>query len=469
MIPTDFQIPTPEGVELAPYQDEGVRYALQRKVTLIADEPGVGKTAQAVAFVNCFLPKRVLIICPASLKVNWSREWAKFTVHDEMSVGIAFSKKGWPDADVVIVNFERLKKYDSEIKAHTWDVVIIDEAHYIKNPDAERTQCILGRRAKRKHKKRPAQEAIAPLRFKKLLMLTGTPLLNQPVDLWVLCQLADPTGLGADYMKFTKRYCAGWNAPWGYDTTGASNLDELKRLLKERFMIRRHKADVLKSLPAKRRVVLELPTDGLNVSTLLKREIALYDRASQVTDVTADFEEQVAKLKDQQVSEVVEVVEDLAATRQEVALKKLPMVFEFVDNLLDQGEKVIVFAHHHAVADALWGRYGETAAIITGKVTGDTKRQAQVDKFQNDPNCRVFIGQIKAAGVGHTLTAAYSVVFAEIDYTPANLEQAEDRAHRRGQLNAVTAYYLVLEGSLDAGIIQKVVEKQSVISQAIND
>lgn len=462
-LPDDFEIPMPEGRDLLPYQVEGVKYAIPRRVTLIADEPGLGKTAQAIAFCNSFQISRVLIVCPSSLKTNWLREWSKFTVHDDLTTRSAAAHRVFPKTDVVIINYELMWKFRTKLRQVVWDVVILDEAHLIKNERTRWSKIILGWLECAK------KNQVQPLRFRKMVMLSGTPILNRPVDLWNLCRLGDPKGLGRDYREFTKRYCKGWKAPWGWDATGADNLDELNELLHQRFMIRRLKADVLTQLPPKRRSVIELPTDGMGLDELLQREIALYEMAKsqQIELANEDFEDQVARLKEESAADKVETLNDLAATRQEVALQKLPMAFEFIDGLVQAGQKVIVFCYHLAVADALWERYGAQAAMITGKVP-EKERQAQVDRFQTDPGCTVFIGQIKAAGVGHTLTASSTVVFLELDYVPANLIQAEDRAHRISQVNAVMAYYLVLEGSLDASIIRKVIEKQEIAALALD-
>jgi SWI/SNF-related matrix-associated actin-dependent regulator 1 of chromatin subfamily A len=232
-------------------------------------------------------------------------------------------------------------------------------------------------------------------------------------------------------------------------------------------MIRHDKG--LLNLPPKFRTVIELPTDGLGITTLLKREADLYAQlqADPSIDLTAeDFEDQVDRLVKAKGPDKVQMMLDLAATRQEVALKKLPMVIAFADNLIDQGEKVILFVYHRAVAQALEDHYGKAAVVVTGGVTLK-KRQEAVDAFQADPTKTVFIGQIKAAGTGLTLTASRTVIFVELDYVPGNLEQAEDRVHRISQDRISNCYYLVLVASLDATIAAKVVEKRKNIDKVM--
>lgn len=459
-LPDDYIVPVPDDVTLLPHQEENVRFAAGRKATLIADAPGCGKTFSTIALANCFLPKRVLVICPSSLKINWKREFAKYSVHDHLSVGVATSKE-LPNTDIIIANYDIIQKWHSRLVAVNWDFLILDEAHYVKNPDAERTKRIFGKAAKRK--------PIKGIPHKRLILLTGTPMTNRPIDLWQFCQVADPNGLGKDYFAFVKRYCAAWKSPWGLDVSGASNLEELGNKLRQSFMIR-HDKDIL-GLPPKLCSVIELPTDGLGVSALLKREAALYATLKADPDVdleSEDFEEQVERLSKQRGPDRVQMMTDLAATRQEVALKKLPLAISFIDNIVSQGEKTVVFVYHRAVAAALRDHYGDTAVVVTGE-TPMQRRQDAVDAFQGDPAKTVFIGQIKAAGTGLTLTAARTVVFVELDYVPGNLAQAEDRVHRISQDLVCNIYYLVLEGSLDSTIAQSVVEKQRNIRTVIGE
>lgn len=456
-LPDDFVVPVPEGVTLLPHQIENVRFAAERRVSLIADPPGLGKTLSAIALTNCFLPRRILIVCPATLKINWAREIAKYGVHENLSVGISTSK-ALPTTDIVIINYDIVERYHAALLTVEWDFLILDEAHYVKNPEAKRTRLIFGKASKRK--------PIKGLRYRRLIMLTGTPMTSRPVDLWNFCLVADPQGLGRDYYAFVKRYCAAWASPWGLDVSGASNLEELGRKLRAAFLIR-HEKDLL-DLPPKIRSVLELPTDGIGVQALLRKEADLYRRLEAAgADLEGeDFEDQVARLDKAAAPDRVQMMTDLAATRQEVALKKLPMVIQFADNLVEQGEKVIIFTYHKAVAEALRQHYGDSAVVVTGDVPEKTRQKA-VDAFQTDAAKTIFIGQIRAAGVGLTLTAARTVIFAEIDYVPANLEQAEDRVHRISQDRVCNIIYLVLAGSLDATIATKVVEKMQNIRQVM--
>lgn len=437
-----------------PHQLENVEYALSRRVTLIADPPGLGKTFSAICICNEYELKRVLIVCPASLKLNWKREWEDSTEHKDLSVGVV--TKDYADTDVVIINYEQLKKHHHILSKIIWDVMILDEAHYIKNADSIRSRCILGHNPKRK------KDRLSPIKFRTCLLLTGTPVLNRPVDLWNLCRLADQQDLGKDYYAFTKRYCAGFNAPWGYDVSGSSNIEELSIKLKERFMIVHDKA--ILNLPPKFRSIIEVECDK-QAEKLIELERRLYDKLNLHEK---DFFEKIEDLEGDVPSDVVEDVSNLAKTRQEIALKKLPNAISFIKDMLAQDEKVVVFCYHKAVAKELEEAFKNVSVAITG-ATPQSQRQANVDKFQNDEYCTVFIGQIKAAGVGHTLTKARIVVFVEIDYVPANMLQAEDRVYRISQDRPVNIYYIVLQQSLDADICKSLKEKQQVIDRIMKD
>lgn len=478
----DYYPPVPDGWALLAFQRAGVEYTLPRADTLIADQPGLGKSPQSVVVANTIENlTSTLIICPASLKRNWEREWNRWTIHSHLSVGIA-NGKYFPNTDVVIINYDILHNWEKELRLRVWDLLICDEAHALKTKGTRRTAHVLGGQYETKvtvntrdgkTKKKKKRIKVDRIRARKRVFLSGTPMLSRPIDLWPLAEACDPTDLGRDWYTFTRRYCAAWDAPWGYDTSGASNLDELQHKLRSKFMIRRTKEQVLKELPPKRRQIIEFPAEG--AKRLLDREIQMYERFSGLLETVPsppspgdkaqprEYEDAVAGLvgPEQEIA-----LEDFALLRQEVALKKLPMAVEFINELLEAGEKVIVFAYHKAVINELRVLYPQ-AACISGDVP-QHKRQDQVDKFQNEPECNVFIGQHIAAGTGHTLTASSHVVFVELDWTPGNMEQCEDRAHRIGQEAAsVNIYHLVLEGSLDARMIESLIEKQKVIEAAL--
>ena len=238
---------------------------------------------------------------------------------------------------------------------------------------------------------------------------------------------------------------------FGWDFNGASNLDELQEILRSKFMVRRLKKDVLKELPAKVRQVLVLE-GGDKIRELLEKEKKAYDDYAQ-------------SLKDGEFESPA--FADMSKVRKEVAIAKIPFILDHVREALEELEKLVLFVYHHEVVDALKAALGNSCVTIDGR-TKNEDRQAAVDRFQSDPTCKVFVGTIRAAGVGITLTAASNVIFGELDWVPGNITQSEDRCHRIGQTDTVFVRHLVLEGSLDERMAQIIVEKQEVIDKALD-
>lgn len=452
--------PKPEGLEYLPYQRAGIAYASAHRDTLIADEMGLGKTIQAIGTINADpLARNILIVCPASLKLNWQREFAKWDTKN-LSYGVVTPKtKTFPGLDVVIINYELMSKWQEDLRRREWSVLIIDEAHYIKNPKALRSQEIFGRKKVVKETRDDAtgeisvkvKEAVDPIKAKRRLFLTGTPIVNKPIELWPMVHALDPEGLGKSKMKYAFRYCGAHHNGFGWDFNGSSNLEELQEILRSKFMVRRLKKDVLKELPPKRRQVLVLEC-GAAVKELLEKEKKTYDDYAQFVK-DGDFESPAFS--------------EMSKVRKAVAVAKIPFIVDHVKSALEELDKVCVFVHHYEVVDALAAAFGNSAVVIDGR-TSDEDRQAAVDRFQADENCKVFIGTIRAAGVGITLTASSTVIFGELDWVPGNVSQAEDRCHRIGQLDTVFVRHLVLQDSLDERMAQIIIGKQEVIDKALD-
>jgi SWI/SNF-related matrix-associated actin-dependent regulator 1 of chromatin subfamily A len=462
----DLEIPLPDGCELYPYQRAGVAYMTARWGVLQADEMGLGKTIQVLASVNALRLEHVLVICPKSLAATWVREAMKWLIHTSVStmsrhmLGERVASGVNLASSLLVVTYEEAKKYFATLAASYWDCVVVDEAHLVKNPKAQRSKTVYALAAK------------APRRW----LLTGTPVPNKPVELFPLLALADSDEWnlgGAGYWRFARRYCDAQkkpirckrDAPRAYQTSdgwfrdvmtvdGASNLEELQERLRSTVMIRRLKADVLADLPPKVRQVIELPANGARAALRAEQKLV-----TQTLGEPVDWAEAVRQLH---ASDPVAFAE-LARVRAETALAKVPAVLEHVRMALEGGvSKLLLWGHHHAVIDALVAGLADySPAELTGR-TSSEDRQAAVDRFQTDPACRVFVGSIQAGGVGLTLTAASLVLFAESSWVPAENTQAEDRAHRIGQRDTVTVQHLALEGSLDAHILQTVLAKQQV-------
>jgi SWI/SNF-related matrix-associated actin-dependent regulator 1 of chromatin subfamily A len=448
-VDADIDVPCPEGLEYRPYQRAGIAFASARPASLIADQPGLGKTIQAVGVINLDPTiRRILIVCPASLKANWAIELRRWLTRD-LTIGIAASRY-LPKADIAIANYDILTKLP--LDTIEWDLLVADECHLAKNPKAKRTKALFAIKARRR------------------LLLTGTPIVNRPIELWPLISYLDPeTWPKASFMKYAFRYCAakrGYGNHW--DFSGASHLDELQEKLRTTIMIRRLKSEVLTELPPKIRQIVTLPADGLNLDDG-RYEDAYADVESaeaeveRLTEGSEDYAAAVAKLKSARKF----LFEEMARVRHDTAVAKIPYAIEHLREALDDDRKVVVFAHHHAVIEALGTEFGREAVTIYGG-TKVEDRQDAVERFQADPSCRLFIGSIGAAGVGLTLTASSHVVFVELSWVPGEVSQAEDRLHRITQRNSVLVQHLVFDGSLDAKIVRTIVRKQSVIDAALD-
>lgn len=470
---TETVFVAPEGLSYLPYQNAGIEYILKRKYTLLGDAPGLGKTVQGIGVMNETRALRTLVICPASLKKNWLKEINRWsTQDDDFAAGIVGNK--WINTPSVIINFEMLKKFHKELRSLTWDLIIVDECQNIKNAKAERSKQVYG-----------YYRQIKPLRSHRYLWMSGTPILNKPIDLWPICKFFDPRDLGRDWDDFVYTYCDASETSFGVDTSGSSNSKELQYKLRTAFMVRRTKDQVLKELPPKRRQVFELPKKGL--TKVIREEMTFFEQnMSILEDLNEDFEEEeritpleaMAFIEEKKGSTMAEKVGELTESekimfessgivRKDLALAKAPMCVEYIKNLHEGVDKVVIFCHHKEVADILKVEF-PNHAVITGETPID-KRQDEVDKFQDCEEITDFIGNIQAAGVGHTLTAAHHVVFVEITYVPADMCQAEDRLHRIGQHDSVNCHYLVVEGSLDAKMIHDLILKEEIIEATLDE
>ena len=426
---SDMQIPVPDGLAYLPFQKAGIAYACERKNTLIGDEMGLGKTIQAIGVINLTTPKTVLVVCPASLKLNWKIEMVKWLVAERTIDIVNGGGDQIPaNPDIIIINYDVLTKHAKALQSRTWDMVIMDEVHKIKNPKAKRTIQAVSIKANRK------------------VLLTGTPITNRPIELQPIAGYLDHKSFG-NFFYFAKKYAGAYKSRFGWDFSGSSNLDELQRRLRQAFMIRRKKDEVLRDLPAKVRQVIVLPNKSYS-HELAKEFEALADAVEETSFEAVSFER-------------------MSIVRHEMALAK---VNDVVDHLADLDHQVVVMAHHKdVVQDIKEGleAFGKKVVTLTGDCN-QTHRQESVDTFQAG-KADVFIGTIGAAGVGITLTKASHVVFAELDWVPGNVSQAEDRCHRIGQEDSVLVQHLVVDGSIDARMAEALVEKQKVLDRALDN
>ena len=456
----DIDIPAPDGLEYMPFQKAGIKYALGRKSTLIADQMGTGKTIQALGVANaCPDVQTILIICPASLRLNWKQEAEKWLLGERTIQVVDAKNPPSHEADVLIINYDIIKKNAEFLAGFEWDLLIVDEAHYLKNPKTQRTKNVLG----------------GGIKAKRSLFLTGTPIVNKPIEIQPILAFINPDDFG-NFFQFAKRYANAYQSRWGWDFSGASNLGELQEKLRSTCMVRRLKADVLTELPAKRRSVIEIPANGktrfikaeqkavaFHEENILSLKVAV-ETAKTVEDAQV-YEDAVKALQ----GGVQAMLEEISRLRKETALAKAPVVADHVKNLVEEtDQKVVVFAHHHEVLDALVEAFGELGVVkLDGRDSMHARNDA-VNSFQTDDDVKVFVGGIQAAGVGLTLTASSHVIFAELDWVPGNMSQCEDSCHRIGQTDNVVVQHIVLEDSIDVNMAKTIVKKQAVIDSALD-
>ena len=430
-----------------PYQEVGLGFLEHVDGNgLIGDEPGLGKTEQSLAYLALHPELRpAVVVSPASLKINWAIEVAIWLETGDV-VEVIKNGKPYPltgDTGIIIINYDVLKKWLPELKRCKPQVLICDESHSIKNPKAARSKAAAHLAKSIPHR----------------ILLTGTPVLKCPSDLWHQISIIDPKRYNSkSFMSWHRRYCDakqlhfGDHHPW--DFSGASNLGELAESLKG-IMIRRTKAEVLPELPAKRRQTLFVSIDN-------SRE---YNHAEK------DFLSWIKEYKGQAAAERASSVEQLSvveALRQIAIRGKMKQAIEWISDFLATGEKLVVFATHRATIDTLMQEFSKVAVRLDGGMCAEEK-QLSVDRFQRDDEIRLFVGNIQAAGVGITLTAASNALFVELGWTPSLHEQAEDRQHRIGQKSAVNIYYMIASDTIDEKIMDMLEAKGGVTSAAIGD
>jgi len=453
----DPQVDLPEGLALYKFQEAGVKFIESRRGrVLIGDEMGLGKTVQALVWLRLHPEARpAVVVVPASLKLNWLREARKWLEPQERIQVINGRPNGQDyKGDVIIINYDVLKDWVEPLIKLNCKAVVVDEIHYIKTGKAQRTRAVraLIKGGTWDQETRTFTKLGEPAPF--VIGMSGTPIINRPIEAFNALNLIRPE-LFPSWRKYVDRYC-GVTYGWGgmADYSGASNTEELHKKLVETIMIRRLKADVLKDLPDKVRSVFPLELDN--------RE--------EYREAVRDFLGWLAETEGQEAADRASSAETLVSIgklKQLAVRGKLSSAIDWIQDVLDQGEKLIVFAVHHWVIDALMAQFSDKAVRLTGKETQQQK-QAAVDAFQDNPNVRLFIGNVKAAGVGITLTAASHVAFLELGWTPGEHSQAEDRAHRIGQENSVNIYYLVAENTIEEDIAELLDRKRQVLSAVLD-
>jgi hypothetical protein len=431
--PPALQLPAaPElAAALLPFQREGVAACIQAGGRLLlADEMGLGKTLQGLAVAAHYVAEwPVLIVVPSSLRWPWvdaCERWLHLVLRPASALNVCLNGSNTRLCDnacrVHIITYPLLanEAIRRQLEAAHFRVIVCDECHMLKNPKAQRSAALL-----------PLLERAA-----RCVLLSGTPALSRPMDLYTQLQALAPGRFGS-LSAFGQRYCGGTRRPWGWDYSGGSNLGELHaRLTRERLMVRRLKADVLTQLPPKRREAVRLELGAAPAAEMAtRRAAAAAAQAGGASSRETRFAAHSA----------------LHAWWAASGGAKAEAAAAYVLDALEGGAKLLVFAHHRAMLDALEAAV-RNARVPYVRLDGSTpsrERHAAVAKFQSDAAVRCALLSMTACGQGITLTASSEVLMAELCWTPAVLLQAEDRAHRIGQPNAVNVRYLLAPGSVD--------------------
>ena len=437
--------------KLRPFQKTGVEFIEDHDGrVLLADEMGLGKTIQVCAWLQYRKELRpAVVVCPASLKLNWQKEIRQWMDDDEKCIVVSgksdsvspfstFPKevKQYKDG-IIIVNYDILASWVPVLKEMKAQVMVFDESHYVKNRKAIRTK---------------ASEEMSK-GCKHVICVSGTPIINRPIELYTSISMIKPL-LFPNFMQFATRYCGAKQTSYGWDFNGAQNTEELHNILTNTIMIRRLKKDVLQELPAKSRSVIPLEITNRRDYSIAESEFIAW---------VAKFHGKEKALRAQR-AETLTRIEYL----KQLAVKgKMEQCLDWVKDFLNQEEKLVVFCTHTETITELRKAF-KKSVYIDGSVS-TTERQQAVEQFQNNKSTQLFIGNIKAAGTGITLTAASNVAFMELGWTPGEHDQAEDRVHRMGQeAESINVYYLVAQKTIESEICGLLDEKRKVLTSILD-
>ena len=421
------------------HQKESIEKLAGSKRFILADDMGLGKTTSTIIAALETKSKKILIICPASLKINWMREIQNYS---DRSVFVCEGKKYSDEHDFIIMNYDIVKNFydikekeNSPIYKSKFDLIIIDESHFIQNPQAQRTK-LINHFAKS---------------IERIWLLTGTPMTSRPINYFNLLNLIE-SPVAQNWMAYAIRYCEGYQFRVGgrkiWNTKGASNLDELRERTSKQFL-RRLKTDVL-DLPDKIITPVYLRLQSKEYENLMGEYYNWYEnKREESSSLTVQFTK-------------------LMKVRQVIANDKVNDTIELCENAIEQGKKVVVFTNFTETLHRIHSHFGKSSVYLDGSLN-QRQRQESVDEFQNNEKIKVFVGNLKAAGAGITLTAGEVVIMNDLSFVPSDHSQAEDRLFRYGQKNNVLVYYPIFENTIEGVIYDILSNKKKVIDIVMGD
>jgi SWI/SNF-related matrix-associated actin-dependent regulator 1 of chromatin subfamily A len=422
------------------HQKEAIEKLVGSKRFILADDMGLGKTTSTIIAALETGAKKILIICPASLKINWQREIENYTNRGSfICEGKKYSEN---NEDFVIVNYDILKNFhnlkekdNSNLLNSNFDLVILDEAHMVSNAQAQRTKII--------------NDFVKNI--DKVWLLTGTPMTSRPINYYNLLKIIE-SPVAQNWMAYAIRYCQGYQFRAGnrkvWNVTGASNLEELRDRTSKQIL-RRLKEDVL-DLPDK-----------------IITPVYLRINSKEYKDLMGEYYEWLKNKKEESTSLAIQFSK-LMKVRKVIANEKVKETIKFAENIIDQDKKVIIFTNFTDTLQTIYNHFGKQAVYLDGSCN-KIQRQNAVDQFQDNEKIKVFVGNLKAAGVGLTLTSAETVIMNDLSFVPAEHAQAEDRAYRYGQKNNVLVYYPIFENTIEGVVYDILNNKKKVIGTVMGD
>ncbi len=477
-----IDVPVPLGKSLFEFQKAVIEFFnLRGGRILLADDMGLGKTISSIAIANYHKFEKILIICPDTAKDKvWGTEISEWLIGDH-SVHIVRDGKDWKNANVVIINYDLLAKHEASIIDHKFDYVIVDEAHNLKTTGTKRTKS--------------AKKICG--KIKNVALLTGTPIMNRPIELYSILRILMDGAFG-NKQSYAFRYCDGkiietdengkrhvisaglkkdkdWNKEDGkknstfyMDDRGHSNLNELNFKLRSTCMIRREKYQVINEFPNVYRHVFQIQSEySKEIDQKYKAEKSRY--LNELLDLKANknkffdyrsYTRAVGEIKRYHFDQI-------SLIRKELGVRKVPDIAKFVQKIIDQGtEKIVLFIHHREVAEELNCIFAGFSVVLYGGMSPLAKMKA-INAFENNEDIKILIGSIATSGVAFTLTVSHTVVFGELDWTPSMVDQCECRCARLGQKKDVTVYYLIVNNSLDQNMLAKIHKKGKMIKKVM--
>ena len=461
----DVEIKSLNGT-LLPYQRAGVAYATNSRRAFIADEMGLGKTVQAMATLEYAHQQYIagegspsypaIVICPPNLSLNWKKEYNKF--FPNLIVEACLNRKQIPmygTYDVLIIGYSNINFWEKELLEH--NSYIFDESHYCKSMDTQRT------RAAKKMVKSAPKNAI-------VLCLTGTPVTNRPAEYAPQLELIGQLDKFGGLWGFYRRYCGAHKDKWGqWHLDGHSNLEELNEKLRSTCYIRRTKDQVMTDLPpvVHDSLLVDGETSIMKEYAKAKEDIVAYlvERARTIAE-ELNLPVGASQISAKMRAEAGEHLARISVLRKIAAKAKMPVVHEWIQERINDGKKVVVAAHHREIVDEIARKYGglKIQGGMDINAVEDAKHKFQTLSCAEAP---VIVLSIQAAKTGHTLTAAQNVLFVELPWTPADVDQTYSRCHRIGQKGSVTATYMMTSGTIDEDIYSLIEKKRAILDVAV--